>query len=196
MRANCSAMRRSSAADVSHVCCPVHPYALRVLQWRTSPPQRLLAPSHRTIPLRALSSPAIASSASLATIDRRLWCSSGPVDPASSVARALRCSPTSPTEPTTAGQPPQQRTPPTDHHRRHDRAPMSLPPPFAPNQDHRRPSLLPGRFPADQRLPVGRIWPVSHRRRGGFVSPVSSAVGRNAQGGWAAWPSRPSPAVG
>jgi hypothetical protein len=51
----------------------------------------------RTSSPGASSSPATASSASPATVDRRLWCSSGPIDPASSVARALRCSLTSPT---------------------------------------------------------------------------------------------------
>jgi hypothetical protein len=161
-------------------------------------------PSPRRTPLElalrtsgpgARSSPAAASSASPATVDRRLRCSSGLVDTTSSIARALRCSLTSPTEPTTAGRPPHRRTPPPVHHRRRDRAPVSLPPPFTSIRDRRRPSLLPGRFPADQWLPVSRIWPVSHRHRGDSSPPppVSSVVERNAQGGWAAWP---SPVVG
>jgi hypothetical protein len=108
---------------------------------------------------------------SLATVDRRLWCSSGPIHPTRSVTWAQKCSPTSPTEPATAGRPPHRRTPPPDRHRRREPATVSLLPPFAPNQDHRRPGLLPGRFPADQRLPAGRIRPVSHRRRRGIYLP-------------------------
>jgi hypothetical protein len=132
-----------------------------------------------------------------ATVDRRLWCSSIPIDPTSSVARARRCSPTSATEPATAGRLPHRRTPLPDRHRRRKPATVSLLPPFAPNRDHRRPGLLPGCFPADQRLPAGRIWPVSRRRRRGISPPLSSP--------WAASPcqaslyaglSRPSPAVG
>jgi hypothetical protein len=132
-------------------------------------------PSPRRTPLEltpwtsgpgASSSLATASSASPSTVDHRVQCSSNPVDLISSVARALRCSPTSPTEPTTADRPPHQRTPPPDRHRRHNRALVSLLPPFAPNRDRHRPSLLPGRFPTDQWLPADRIWPMSCRRRG------------------------------
>jgi hypothetical protein len=104
-------------------------------------------------------------------IDRRLRCSSGPVNPASSVARALRCSLTSPTKPTIAGRPPSpvhpSARPPSPPRARHGEPP----PPFTPNRDHRRPGLLPGCFPADQRLPVCRNWPVGHRRRRGFPLP-------------------------
>jgi hypothetical protein len=130
-------------------------------------------PSTRRTPLeltpwtsgpRASSSPATISSASPTTVGRRLKCPFDPVDPASSVARALRCSSTSPTEPTTVSRPPHQRTPLPDCHHRHDRALVSLPSSLAPNRDCRRPGLLPGRFPADQRLRADRIWPVSHRR--------------------------------
>jgi hypothetical protein len=106
-----------------------------------------------------------------ATINHRLWCSSGPIDPTRSVARARRCSPTSPTEPATADRPPHRRTPPPDRHRRREPATVSLLLPFTPNRDHRRPGLLPGYFPADHRLPAGRIWPMSHRRRRGFPLP-------------------------
>jgi hypothetical protein len=106
-----------------------------------------------------------------ATIDRRLWCSSGPIDPTRSFTRARRCSPTSPTEPATVGRPPHRCTPPPDRHRRREPTTVSLLPPFTPNQDPRRPRLLPGRFPADQRLPAGRIRPVSHRRRRGISLP-------------------------
>jgi hypothetical protein len=106
-----------------------------------------------------------------ATIDHHLWCSSGPIDPTRSVARARRCSPTSPTEPATAGRPPHRRTPPPDRHRRHEPATVSLLPPFAPNQDPRRSGLLPGCFPADQRPPAGRIRPMSRRRRRGISLP-------------------------
>jgi hypothetical protein len=99
-------------------------------------------------------------------------CSYGPVDTASSIARARRCSPTSPTESTTAGRPPSPAHPSTDRHRRCEPTMVSLPPPFTPNRDPRRPGLLPGRFPASQRLPAGRIWPVSRRRRGEFSPPL------------------------
>jgi hypothetical protein len=105
------------------------------------------------------------------TVDRRLWCSSSPIDPTRSVARARRCSPTSPTEPSTASRPPHRRTPLPDRHHRCEPATVSLLPPFAPNQDHRRTGLLPGCFPADQRLPAGRIWPVSRWRQRGFSLP-------------------------
>jgi hypothetical protein len=120
-----------------------------------SPCRTLLVLTPRTSGPRASSSPATASSASPATVDRRLRCSFGPVKPVSSIARALRCLPTSPTEPKTVGRPPHRCTPPPDRHRRHDRAPVSLPPPFTPNHDRRRPDLLPDRFPTDQRLPAG-----------------------------------------
>jgi hypothetical protein len=103
------------------------------------------------------------------TVNCCLRCSSGPVIPASSVTQALSCSLTWPTEPTTVGRAPHRRTPPPDRHR--DRAPMSLPLPFTPNQNRSRLGLLPGRFPTDQRLPADRIWSVSHRRRGGFFPP-------------------------
>jgi hypothetical protein len=139
-------------------------------------------------PAPELASPTTVSSASPATVDRRLWCSSGPIDPASCVARARRCSPTSPTEPATAGRPSHRCTPPPDRHRRREPATVSLLPPFVSNRDHRRPGLLPGRFPANQRLPTDRIWPVSRRRRRGFPLPCFRS--------WTAWPSGPSPAVG
>jgi hypothetical protein len=101
-----------------------------------------------------------------------------------------------PTEPTIAGRPPHRRTPPLDHHRHRDRALVSLPPSLAPNRDHRRPGLLPGRFPADPWLPAGRIWPVSCRRRGEFPLPYFVGHGLKHPRGWAAWPSRPSRVVG
>jgi hypothetical protein len=144
-----------------------------------SPRRTPLELAPRTSGPGASSSPATASSASLATVDRHLWCSPGPVDPASRVTQALRCSPTSQTEPMTADRPPHWCTPPPDRHRLCNQALVSLPPPFAPNRDRRRPGLLPVRFPADQRLPTGRIWPVSHRHQGG-IPPVLSAMGRNA----------------
>jgi hypothetical protein len=113
-----------------------------------------------------------------ATVDRRLWCSSAPIHPTRSITRAQRCSPTSPTEPATAGRPPHRRIPPADSHRCREPAMVSLLPPFTPNQDHRRPGLLPGRFPADQRLPAGRIRPVSRRRRRGNFPPLFPRLGR------------------
>jgi hypothetical protein len=100
----------------------------------------------------------------LATVDRHLYCSSGPIHPTRSVARAQRCSPT---DPTTAGRPPHRRTPPPDRHRHREPTTVSLLPPFSPNQGHHRPGSLPGHFPTDQRQPAGRIWLVSRRRRGG-----------------------------
>jgi hypothetical protein len=112
-----------------------------------------------------------------ATVDRCLWCSSGPIHPTRSITRARRCSPTSPTEPATASRPPHRRIPPADRHRRHEPTTVSLLPPFTPNQDHRRPGLLPGRFPTDQRLPR----PVSHRRRRGNFPPLFPRLGRNTE---------------
>jgi hypothetical protein len=96
------------------------------------------------------------------TVDSHLWCSSGPIHP-------TRCSPTSPTGPTTADRPPHQRTPPLDRHCHREPATVSLLPPFAPNQGHHRPRSLPGQFLADQRRPTGQIRSVSRRRRGGGV---------------------------
>jgi hypothetical protein len=149
----------------------------RRLKWEPDPPPSppriaLRSSSHRGPPAPELAHHWLRFLASPATIDRRLRCSSGPVDPASSIARARRCSPTSPTEPMTAGRPPSPAHPSINRHRRREPTTVSLPPLFAPNRDHRRPGLLPGRFPADQRLPTGRIWPVSHRRRGEFFPPL------------------------
>jgi hypothetical protein len=118
---------------------------------------------------------------SLATVDRRLWCSFGPVRPTHSITQARRCSPSSPTEPATAGRPPHRRIPPADRHRRREPATVSILPPFTPNWDHRRPGLLPGRFPADQRLSAGRIRPVSRRRRRGNFPPLFPRLGRNTE---------------
>jgi hypothetical protein len=150
--------------------------ANRCRQAATSAPRaaHAAAPVHLTTSLsvrrrsRSLLFPQLSSSSrhsararhrhlSPATVDSRLW-----------------CSPTSPTEPATAGRLPHRRTPLPDRHRRHELATVSLLPPFAPNRDHRRPGLLPGCFPADQRLPAGRIWPVSRRRRRGISPPLSS----------------------
>jgi hypothetical protein len=85
-----------------------------------SPRRTLLVLTPRTSSPGTSSSPTTASSTSPATLDRRLRCSFGPVDPTSSIARALRCSPTSPTEPMTVGRPPHWCTPPPDRHRCHD----------------------------------------------------------------------------
>jgi hypothetical protein len=161
-----------------------------------SPRRTLLELALRISGPGASSSPATISSASPATIDRSLQCSSDPVDPASSVARALRCSPTSPAEPTTVGRPPHRCTPPPDRHRHRDRALVSLPPPFTPNRDRRRPGLLPGRFPGDQRLPAGRIWPVSRRRRGEFPLPCFIDHGPKRPRGLGRWAEQAEPAVG
>jgi hypothetical protein len=121
-----------------------------------------------------------------ATVDRRLWCSSDPIHPTRSIARAQRCSPTTLIEPTTASRPPHRRTPPPNRHRCREPTVVSFLLPFAPNQGHHRPGSLLGHFPADQRRPVGRIRPVSHRHQGGeFPSPVSSA-GPKSRGSWAA----------
>jgi hypothetical protein len=109
---------------------------------------------------------------SLATIDRHLWCSAGPIHSTRSVARARRCSPTSPTKPTTISRPPHRCIPPPDYHHCREPATVSLLSPFTPNRDHRQSGLLPACFPADQRLPAGRIRPVSHRRRGGIFPPL------------------------
>jgi hypothetical protein len=115
------------------------------------------------------------------TVDRRLWCSSGPIHPTCSITRAQRCSPSSPTELATAGRPPHRRIPQADRHHRREHATVSLLPPFTPNQDHHRPGLLPGRFPADQWLPAGRIQLVSHRRRRGNFPPLFPRLGRNTE---------------
>jgi hypothetical protein len=112
-----------------------------------------------------------------ATVDRPLWCSSSPIHPTRSITRARRCSPTSPTEPATAGRPRHRCIPLLDRHRHREPAMVSLLPPFTPNQDHHRPGLLPGRFPADQRLPVGRILSVSHRRQRGNFPPLFPRLG-------------------
>jgi hypothetical protein len=64
-----------------------------------------------------------------ATIDHHLWCSSGPIHPTHSVARARRYSPT---EPTTVGRPPYWRTPPPAHRCRREPTTVSLLPPFTP----------------------------------------------------------------
>jgi hypothetical protein len=68
---------------------------------------------------------------------------------------------------------PHRRIPPPDYHRCREPATVSLLPPFTPNRDHRRPGLLPGRFPADQRLPAGE--PLASGGGGNFPSPVSLA---------------------
>jgi hypothetical protein len=73
---------------------------------------------------------------------------------------------------TSATPTPHRRTPPPDRHRRREPTTESLPPPYTPNRDPRRPGLLSGRFPTDQRLPAGRIRPVSHRRQGKFSPPL------------------------
>jgi hypothetical protein len=80
-------------------------------------------------------------------------------------------SPTSPFSPTSATSTPHRHTPPPDRHHHREPVTVSLPPPFAPNWDPRRPGLLPGHFPANQRLPAGQIWSVSRRRRGNSALP-------------------------
>jgi hypothetical protein len=62
-------------------------------------------------------------------------------------------------------------SPTADCHRREPTT-VSLLLPFAPNRVPHRLGLLPCHFPADQRLPASRIWPVSHRRRGKFSPPL------------------------
>jgi hypothetical protein len=61
--------------------------------------------------------------------------SSSPSPPSlATVDQARRCSPTSPTEPTTADRLPHRCTPPPDRHHRREPATVSLLPPFAPNR--------------------------------------------------------------
>jgi hypothetical protein len=92
-------------------------------------------------------------------------------------------SPTSPFSPTSTTSTPRRRTPPPDRHRRHEPATVSLPPSFAPNWDPRRPGLLPGHFPSDQRLPAGPIRPVSRRRRGNSALPCFFGHGPKCRAG-------------
>jgi hypothetical protein len=190
MRDSCAAARHLTADAADQPPLPFHAP-------RMQPPALHLTPS----PLvrkrsRSLLSPQLPSSSchstrarhrhrAPATIDRRLWCSSSPIDP-------LVASP----ELEVALHPHQSRQPtPTDHltgvplrpttHRRRATAMVSLPPPFTPNRSHHHPGSLPGYFPADQRRPAGRIRPVSRRRRGGGGISLPCFLG------WAKSPRKP-----
>jgi hypothetical protein len=109
---------RCAAATSSRCCCQPtaadQPPPLLHTPHMQPPPVHLTASLSVRRRSRSLLFPQLPSSSchsvrprhrhlSLATVNHRLWCSSGPIDPTHSVTRARRCSPTSPTEPATAG---------------------------------------------------------------------------------------------
>jgi hypothetical protein len=109
-----------------------------------------------------------------ATVDRRLWSSSGHTCSTPSTARVPGTSTPTSTPASTPSPVCRRRLFPARARRRGELPTVSLPPPFASNQSHHHPGPLPGYFPTDQRWPADRISP---RRGGGggFPSPVSSA---------------------
>jgi hypothetical protein len=125
--------------------------------------------------------------------NRPLWPFSGDAFAATTSARAHRYTTTSEPVPSTSSPGNRHRLPTAQL--RHRGGPLSISPNLPNSSNLSSPTLvmLLTPFPMGPRPPARRNWPAPPPPR---ASPVSSVVGRNAQGGWAAWPSRPRPTVG